>query len=67
MKKMKITIDRTGQVTIAVEGAVGTECLEFTQAMEHSVGIVEKRTLCDAYHEEKVLLTADERAVESAL
>jgi hypothetical protein len=50
MKKMKITIGVSGQVTIAVEGAVGTECLVFTQAMEHSVGIVEKRTLCDVYH-----------------
>lgn len=67
MKKMKITISRSGQVSIAVEGAVGPECLEFTKAMEQSVGVVENRVLTDAYHEENVALTASVNVNESAL
>ena len=48
MKKMKIRIGRDGKTTVAVEGASGGECLEFTRAIERAVGAVEKRVM----HEE---------------
>jgi len=38
MKKMKITIRKDGTQKIEVLGAVGEECVEFTQEMERRLG-----------------------------
>jgi hypothetical protein len=43
MKKMRIRIDQNGKTTVRVEGAVENECLDFTRALEKSLGIVEER------------------------
>lgn len=40
MKKMRIRIGKDGKVKLDVEGAVGTECREFTKLFEQAVGDV---------------------------
>ncbi len=55
MKKMRIKIDQNGKTTIAVEGAASPACLDFTRAMEQAVGEVDKRVLCEEYHQEETL------------
>lgn len=38
MKKIKITLHKDGTQKIEVLGAVGSECLEFTRALEARLG-----------------------------
>ena len=38
MKKIKITLHKDGTQKIEVLGAAGSECLEFTQALENRLG-----------------------------
>lgn len=52
MKKMRIIIGTDGQTRVKVEGAVGSECLDFTRAFEEAIGGVVKRELTEAFHEE---------------
>lgn len=45
IKKMKIRIEQNGQTAIQVEGAIGNECLIFTQALEKTLGKVKQREM----------------------
>ena len=40
MKKMHIRIGKDGKVRLDVQGAVGTECRDFTKLFEQAVGEV---------------------------
>jgi len=52
MKKMKITLHKDGTQKIEVLGAVGSECLEFTQELEKRLGVpVGERVLKPEYEE----------------
>jgi hypothetical protein len=57
MKKMRIRIGKDGKATIAVEGAVGTTCLEFTKQVEEALGNVDKRVYSEAYHQDELVDT----------
>ena len=58
MRRMRIRIDKNGMTTVAVEGAEGTGCLEFTRRLEEALGAVEKRELKEEYHHEETLTEA---------
>jgi hypothetical protein len=52
MKKMKITIHKDGTQKIEVLGAVGDECVRFTQPLEERLGTaIGSRELKPEYHE----------------
>lgn len=65
MKKMKITIRKDGTQTIEVLGAVGEECLAFTQQLEQRLGVQEgERVLKPEYSETEPEVERD-REVDS--
>lgn len=52
MKKIKVTIHKDGTQKIEVLGAVGEECVAFTQELEQRLGTqVGQRELKPEYHE----------------
>ena len=64
MKQMRIRIGKDGKVRLAVEGATGSECLDFTRLFEQAVGEVEKREmLCEG---QEVKETVREETQEKA-
>lgn len=62
MKKLKFNVDEHGQVSVSVEGAVGTECDALTAPFEEALGTVSKKTRKDAYYQ-----TAETVANDQAL
>lgn len=52
MKKIKITLHKDGTQKLEVLGAVGQECVEFTEQLERRLGVQEgERELKPEYHE----------------
>lgn len=52
MKKIKITLHKDGTQKVEVLDAVGSECTEFTRALEQRLGApIGERTLKPEYHE----------------
>lgn len=43
MKKINITIDQEGNVTLDMEGVQGPLCLKETEKLEKELGIISKR------------------------
>ncbi len=52
VKKIKFVISKTGQVSMDVDGVVGSSCEEFTEAFENELGEVESREHKDSYYQE---------------
>jgi len=52
LKKMRIRIAEGGRTEIAVENGAGDDCLAFTNAIEQTLGNVERRTLTADYDRE---------------
>ena len=50
VKKIKFTVDNDGQVSISVEGAVGSECDAMTAPFEEALGTISKKERKDAYY-----------------
>lgn len=51
IKKVRIRIGLDGRTQFKVEGGQGTDCIDFTRALEQVVGNVENRALTADYHE----------------
>lgn len=51
VKRIKFSIDAQGEVSISVEGAVGSECKTMTEPFESILGQVTARELRDSYFE----------------
>lgn len=52
MRKINFTINK-GSVTVAVEGACGTSCIDLTKPYEEGIGIVESdKATPDMYQQE---------------
>ncbi len=52
MKKIKITLHKDGTQKLEVLGAVGPECVQFTQELENRLGTpLGQRELKPEYHE----------------
>ncbi len=52
MKKIKITIHKDGTQKVEVLGAVGADCVQFTQELEKRLGSpIGERELKPEYHE----------------
>lgn len=49
VKKIRFTIDETGEVALSVEGAQGSSCEEFTAPFESLLGQVAERKYKDSY------------------
>jgi len=47
MRKIRIRFKKDGQVTMQVEGGTDETCLDLTKALEHAVGEVEHRVMCE--------------------
>ncbi len=51
VKKIKFTIDAQGEVQLDVQGTVGSECEQLTEAFEERLGALARRDLKDAYYQ----------------
>ncbi|MGM0488946.1 MAG: DUF2997 domain-containing protein [Planctomycetota bacterium] len=52
MKKIKITLHKDGTQKVEVLGAVGQQCVEFTEQLERRLGVQDgERELKPEYHE----------------
>jgi len=54
MKELEITIDKKGNVQVAVRGVQGESCLDLTKNIENAVGSVEEREYTSEYYEQPV-------------
>ena len=64
MKKLRMRIAKDGKVRMDVEGAVGTECREFSALFEAAVGNVVQRELKPEH--DQIKEQACERVQDSA-
>ena len=64
MKRMRIIINQQGQTSIDVEGGQGTDCLDFTRAVEEALGSVEQRELKEEYSQESAVITDEEQLLD---
>lgn len=44
MKKIRVEISKSADVTVSVEGASGGECAALTQSVEQALGVVSDQT-----------------------
>lgn len=49
-RKIKISIDKNGEIQMEVLGAVGSNCEEFTAPFEAALGMVSKKELKSSYY-----------------
>ena len=60
MKKIKVTIHKDGTQKVEVIGAVGEECVQFTQELEERLGsTIGERVLKPEYHESETEMERD--------
>ncbi len=60
MKKIKITLHKDGTQKVEVLGAVGPECVEFTEQLERRLGVQQgERELKPEYHETETEIEHD--------
>jgi hypothetical protein len=57
MQELEITIDKEGQVQVAVRGVHGEGCLAVTRNIEEAVGRVEEREYTPEYYEQPVTVS----------
>jgi len=54
-EQIKITVEKDGRVTLKVEGAQGSECLNITEFFEKEMGVVlERQRTSDFYRSAQV-------------
>lgn len=54
VRKIKFTIDKNGEIDMAVEGAQGNECLEITKPFEAILGPVNAREMKDSFYSQNI-------------
>lgn len=50
MKKIRVEIDKSGEVVVGVTGACGTECADLTRGLESALGAVTEQTKTPEYY-----------------
>ena len=53
-QQIDIEIGPDGEIKLKVRGASGSECLEWTAALEKELGVVVDRTMTSEYYQEEV-------------
>ena len=53
VKKIKFKIGADGEISMDVEGVVGSSCKDFTRDFEEELGVVESSELKDSYYQEE--------------
>jgi len=61
IRKVRIRIGLDGRTQFKVEGGQGTDCIDFTRALEQAVGSVEQRELTADYHQPATEQVRDEQ------
>lgn len=49
-KEVKISVDKNGKISIEVLNAQGSECLDWTQGLENSLGGEQNKSFKDSYY-----------------
>ena len=58
MQELEITIDRNGNVQVAVKGVHGDGCLALTKNIENAAGVVEERRYTSEFYEQPAEVSA---------